>query len=273
MRVLITGCSGFLGTNLLKSYIANGVDKICVFSRGEHRQAELRVLMKDHPACRWLIGDVRDAKRLERAMQGIDIVIHAAALKRIEVGYQNPDEMVKTNVMGSLNVVDAAAQCGVQKVLLISSDKAYQPVSPYGQSKALAESIFLTANNVHPGGPKYAVVRYGNVWKSTGSVVPLWQSALRPVMTDPECTRFYMTILQAVDFVMNTAETMNGGELAIPTLPAYRLGDLAAAMGINPEITGLPKWEKRHESMSDELCSATARRMPVAELKEILDHG
>ena len=271
MQVLITGGSGFLGEHLTRRVIADGAQRICIYSRGEHRQADLRERMGNPSQCRWLIGDVRDQARLERAMRGVDLVIHAAALKRIEVGYQNPDEMVKTNVIGTMQVIDACASAGVAKALFVSSDKAYQPCSPYGQSKALAESLFLTANNLHPSGPRYAVVRYGNIWCSTGSVVPIWRNTTNPTLTDPDCTRFYMTIKQAVELVLTTAKTMTGGEMAIPDLPAYRLGDLAEAMRIKPTISGLPAWEKRHESMSSTQCSADARRMTINELRDALN--
>ncbi len=275
---LVTGASGFLGQHLVKRLLSDGWDRICCFSRGEHRQAELRAQVHDDPRCRWLIGDIRDLPRLERAMQGVQLVLHTAALKRIEVGYHDPDEMVKTNVLGSMNVVDAAARAGVEKVLLVSSDKAFQPVSPYGQAKALAESLFLTANNVYPDGPKFGVVRYGNIWNATGSVLPKWRSLIAagahsvPV-TDPDATRFFMRIEEAVDLILGTAQSLQGGEIAIPTLPAYRVGDLAEALGTYMEIVGLPTWEKKHESMDESKCSATARRMSVEELKEALNHA
>lgn len=235
----------------------------------------------DDPRMRWFIGDVRDQERLERAMQGVDLVLHCAALKRIELGYYAPDEMIKTNVLGTMNVIEAAAAAGVEKVLLVSSDKAYQPVSPYGQSKALAESLVLAANNVYPHGPRFAVVRYGNVWMSTGSVIPIWRAAVasrEPLkLTDPECTRFFMTIDEACDLVLSTAKSMQGGELEVPDLPAYRLGDLLNAMCDGLEtypvlFAGLPKWEKLHESMDDKRSSEHARRMTVDELRALI-HG
>lgn len=291
--VLITGGSGFLGQHLARRLFderaigfagADGHewDRICIYSRSEHVQAAMRHAFGEdaNPRMRWFIGDVRDQERLERAMQGIDLVLHCAALKRIELGYYAPDEMIKTNVLGTMNVIEAAARARVSKVLLVSSDKAYQPVSPYGQSKALAESLVLAANNVHPHGPRYAVVRYGNVWASAGSVVPTWTRMLdagEPLrLTDPNCTRFFMTIDEACDLVLNTAESMQGGELAIPDLSAYRVGDLAQAFTENCghdiawRITGLPAWEKLHESMDHERSSARAPRMSVKELRRAL---
>src|SRR5262249_49953194 len=155
---------------------------------------------------RFFVGDVRDLPRLRRAMEGVDLVVHAAALKRVEVGHYNPDEMVKTNVWGAMNVIDAATSAGVAKVVALSTDKSSEPVSPYGQTKALAESLFLNANHMRgENGPKFAVVRYGNVVGSTGSVIPLWRAFLKfgreLTITDPDATRFWMTRDQAIDLV------------------------------------------------------------------------
>lgn len=256
-----------------------GAERIVVFSRGEYRQflmsQEMAPLnMADR--LRFMIGDVRDRDRLRRAMEGIEVVIHAAALKRIEVGNYNPIEMVKTNVGGAINVIEAAQDAGVRKVVALSSDKAFQPVSPYGTSKALAESVFLAANNTTGfRGPKFSVCRYGNVWGSTGSVVPIWRSMVAdgidtvPV-TDPDCTRFFMRMSEAVQLVIDTINSDIVGELAIPRLPAYRIGDLANAMGLNIKVTGLPVWEKKHEAMNEELWSNEARRMTIEELQREL---
>ena len=278
MSILITGGTGSFGRAFVQKALDNGVDRICVYSRGEHAQADMRDGMHslDADRVRFFIGDVRDRDRLRRAMAGIDIVIHAAALKRIEVGFYNPVEMVKTNVGGAVNVIEAAMDAGVQKVVALSSDKAFQPVSPYGCSKALAESLFLAANNMTPAyGPCFAVCRYGNVAGSAGSVIPKWRDILKqgdvvPV-TDPDCTRFWMTMDEAVGLVMRTLKEMHGGELAIPDLPAYRLGDLAEAMGAKMEVTGLPSFEKMHESMREGQSSDVARRMSVDELREGID--
>ena len=193
---------------------------------------------------RAFVGDVRDKDRLRRAMESVEVVVHAAALKRIEVGHYNPTEMVKTNIGGAINVIEAAHDAGVKKVVALSTDKAFQPISPYGHSKALAESIFLAANNTRGNkGPRFAVTRYGNVWGSRGSVVPKWQSLLalgsREIpITDPECTRFYMRMDEAIALVERTIETMPT-TIAIPRLPAYRLGDIPIALGIRPNRHGL----------------------------------
>ncbi len=278
--VLITGGSGAFGAAFVDHLLRmRGADRIVVYSRGEYRQFQMAQGFKSPDAqnrLRFMIGDVRDRDRLRRAMQGIEVVVHAAALKRIEVGNYNPIEMVKTNVDGAVNVIEAAQDAGVKKVVALSSDKAFEPVSPYGTSKALAESIFLAANNTTGWiGPRFAACRYGNVWNSTGSVVPVWKNLIQngatelPV-TDPECTRFFMKMSDAVQLVIDTIDTMKGGELAIPTLPAYRLGDLVTAFNAKMRVMGLPAWEKRHESMALGNSSDKARRMSVAELREAL---
>jgi UDP-N-acetylglucosamine 4,6-dehydratase len=273
--VLITGGSGGFGRAFVARHLARAVGglRLCVYSRGEHAQANMRATFQNDDRLRFFIGDVRDRNRLTRAMEGCDTVIHAAALKRIEVGQYNPTEMVRTNIEGTMNVIDAALDTGVGQVIYLSSDKAYQPISPYGQSKALAEAIILAANA--QGRTHYAITRYGNVSGSPGSVIPKWR-ALRDAgidtvdVTDPECTRFWMAMDEAVDLVTNLAYSMRGGELAIPQLPAYRLGDLAEAMGMKMRVIGLPTWEKLHESMSADLCSADARRLSVDELRGAL---
>lgn len=266
--ILITGGSGFLGHALVEKLFAEGCERICIYSRGEHRQFLMRQEFKNDERLRWFIGDVRDRDRLERAMQGCASVIHAAALKRIEVGAENPDELIKTNIIGSMNVVEAARRSStVANVLLVSSDKAYEPVSPYGQSKAMAESLFLQAN-IADRDPRFAVVRYGNVAGSTGSLIPRWRAnGQEAVITDPDATRFWMSREEAAALVVSTLQTMQGGEVEIPDLPAFRLGDLAEAMGVKARRTALGAFEKRHESMDAARCSATARRMSVDELR------
>jgi len=234
---------------------------------------------------RWFIGDVRDRDRLRRAFEGVHTVVHAAALKRIEVGAYNPIEMVKTNVVGAMNVIEAAMDAGVSKVVALSSDKAYQPISPYGQNKALMEGLMLAANNGSPH-TRFAVTRYGNVAGSAGSVIPKWKDILHWTkthstsrhlaegpcvnITDPDCTRFWMTMDEAVDLVLDTIREMPE-EIAIPDLPAFRLGDLADVMGVTAIVTGLPKWEKQHEGLRDGLTSDSARRLSVAELRKALE--
>lgn len=276
--LLITGGSGFLGQALVRRVLGcPAVTRLCVFSRGEFAQAEMRDSIDDADGrMRWFIGDVRDRDRLRWACQGIDTVIHAAALKRIEVGAYSPSEMVATNVTGTANVIDACAYAGVKRAVLVSSDKAWQPVSPYGQSKALAESLWLAAG-AERHGPTFSAVRYGNVAGSTGSVIPRWRRMLRarrclelPV-TDPEVTRFWMTVDQAVELVLQAAASAGQGELRLPeALPAFRLGDLCQAMAAEARVVGLPAWEKRHEGLADGYTSDLARRMSVEELADAL---
>lgn len=269
--VLITGGSGFFGRGFAQKMLDVGVERVCIYSRSEYSQHLMRKEFGDDPRLRFFVGDVRDVTRLTRAMDGIDLVVHAAALKRVEVGEYDSAEMCKTNVVGSMNVIDAAIEAGVKKVVALSSDKACEPSNCYGATKLVSEKLFLAANNARgANGPIFAVCRYGNVSGSTGSVIPRWRSERVVTMTDPECTRFWMTLDQAVELVRSTADRMKGGELAIPHLPAYRLGDLADAMGVVYVVTGLTTGEKMHESMCPGQSSENARRMSVEELKEAL---
>ncbi len=280
--ILITGGSGTFGHAFARRLLTMTYpDRIIIYSRSELRQAEMAAELKGddpHGRLRFFIGDIRDRDRLSRALHGVDAVVHAAALKRIEVGAYNPGEMIKTNILGAMNLIEAVQDTNFMgdptRVVFLSTDKAYQPVSPYGQSKALAESLFLAANNtVGLHGPKFEVCRYGNIWAANGSVVPQWlklieRGARAVPVTDPDCTRFFMHPSEAVDLVLDTLRTMKGGEVAIPDLPAYRLGDLAKAMGVEMEITGLPRWEKAHESMDHLRSSDIAPRMSVERLRE-----
>ncbi len=278
--VLITGGTGTLGHGIVENLLlGDECRRICILSRGEKEQAAMaRKFASDR--LRFFIGDVRDYLRVRRAMDGCKVVIHAAALKRVEVGIYNPDEMVKTNVLGTANVIEASRGTGVERCVLVSTDKAFEPISPYGYTKALAESLFTAAEATRrPSSPHYAGVRYGNVWCSAGSVVPLWRSVLasggRPLITDPDCTRFFMLLSEAVNFVLGAVTRMQGGEIFVPNLPAYKLGDLACAMMTGrlefpPDRIGLPEYEKLHESMEKGKCSKDARRMSIAELRSHL---
>lgn len=280
--VLITGGTGAFGQAFTR-YLLKHVEpsRIVIYSRNEFNQHLMAAALREHEKrLRFMIGDVRDRDRLKRALHDIDTVIHAAALKRIEVGHYNPIEMVKTNIDGAVNLIEATQDAGVKKVILLSSDKAFQPVSPYGLSKAMAECLFIAANNIRGwDGPSYSVCRYGNVWNSTGSVVPIWkkiiaEQKMAPMVvpvTDPDCTRFFMTMDEAIDLVMKAYREMRGGEVFVPTLPAYRLGDLAEAMGARMSIKGLPAWEKKHESMAEGNSSDIAERLTVEDLRRALD--
>lgn len=271
--MLITGGTGAFGRAFVRRLVDAGYRRICVYSRDEYKQAQMREEFGDDQV-RYFIGDVRDKERLTRAMRGVSTVVHAAALKRIEVGYYNPGEMVKTNVVGTMNVIEAAQDAlSVRKVVYLSSDKAYQPISAYGQSKALGESLMSAANHqVGPSGPHFAVTRYGNVAGSTGSVIPTWRNLIAQgkevSITDPGVTRFWMFMDEAVDLVLDSINRQI--DLNIPTLPAFKLGDLCKAMGAKFVVGKLGKFEKLHEGMSDGNTSDTARRMNIEEIKEAL---
>ena len=272
-NVLVTGGAGFFGRAFARYVLERDmVERLCIFSRGEHSQADMREKLGDDPRLRFFVGDIRDIDRLTRAMQGVDLVVHAAALKRVEVGRYNPEEMVKTNILGALNLVAAARVAHVDRVVALSTDKAFQPCSAYGTSKAMMEQVVLAANeNSGASGPKFVVTRYGNVFGSSGSILPKWWAmiqagATRVPVSDPECTRFLMTMEEAVDLVIGAAAHIAPGKIAVPKLPAYRVGDLAEALDVEMNVIGLPIWEKRHESMEADNCSQTAPRLSVSDL-------
>lgn len=279
--VLITGGTGFFGRGFARRLLDAGVPRVCIYSRDEFKQHQMRQEFAGEDRIRFFIGDVRDVERLRRAMDGCDVVVHAAALKRVEVGEYDPGEMVKTNVVGAMNVIEAAMDCCVEKVVGLSTDKACEPLNGYGTSKLMAEKLFLAANNARGAhGPRFAVTRYGNVAGSTGSVIPVWRERMSrglPVsIRDARATRFWMTLEEACQLVGQTIATMHGGELVIPELPAYELHDLASAMGVYAgpftirEHLGVG--EKVHEAMAPGNTSDKARRMSVDELKEALCH-
>ena len=291
--VLITGGTGYFGQGMVRRLLEipdEGVYRICVYSRDEAKQATMRASLDDpDQRIRWFVGDVRDQARLRHAMQDIELVIHAAALKRVETGEYDTSEIVKTNVLGTMNVIEAAkaeshgSRHIPMRVIALSTDKACSPANAYGASKLLMEKLVLGANNARGTyGPRFSITRYGNVAGSTGSVIPTWRAALRedrPVyITDPNATRFWMTQKEAIDLVLKTAGHMHGGELVIPELPAYRLGDLFEAMCANDpsghhnmQTIGLGRGEKLHERMKEDgPDSSQVRRMTVDELREAL---
>jgi UDP-N-acetylglucosamine 4,6-dehydratase len=259
MRLLITGATGALGKALIARLVTDQmVERLCVLSRDEHKVRALADQYPEPNPLRWFVGDVRDEARLRIACQGVDAVIHAAALKRIDAVVNESTELDKTNVQGTVNLLNAAMDCGVRKVLFISSDKACQPTNAYGCTKMLAECHATGFNSYSmPRGMACSAVRYGNVFGSTGSIVTIWRKALaekRPLpLTDYRMTRFHLTLPQAVEFCLSSLMRMKGGEIFVPDLPAFRLMDLADAMEGRTAITGLrPGGEKLAEQMLSE---------------------
>ncbi len=258
--VLVTGGTGSFGRKfieiLLKEYHPR---KIIVFSRDELKQHEMRRLHGfDHPSLRYFIGDVRDRDRLRRAMMDVDIVVHAAALKQVPACEYNPMEAIKTNILGSANVVEAALDTGVQKVLMLSTDKAVNPINLYGATKLAAEKLVIQSNVYAAHVPtRFSCVRYGNVIGSRGSVVPLFlqqRETGRLTITDPRMTRFWISLEQGVRFVIRAIEQMHGGEVFVPKIPSMRIMDLAKAIAPEAEIEiiGIRPGEKLHEVLIHE---------------------
>jgi UDP-N-acetylglucosamine 4,6-dehydratase len=254
--VLVTGGTGSFGKRFVKTMLETASpSKIVVFSRDELKQYEMQQLYPQERRLRFFIGDVRDYVRLHRAFQGIDLVIHAAALKQVPAAEYNPFEAVKTNVNGAQNVIEASIEQGVQRVIALSTDKACSPVNLYGATKLVSDKLFITGNAYAGGGPtSFAVVRYGNVVGSRGSVVPLFKelaSTGRLPITDERMTRFWITLDQGVRFVMDSLERMRGGELFVPKIPSMKMTDLAKAMAPSAtlEVVGIRPGEKLHEEM------------------------
>ncbi len=260
--VLITGGSGSFGKKfteiLLRKYHPM---KLIIFSRDELKQHEMRQIYDDTvpgSKIRYFIGDVRDKDRLRRAMQGVDLVIHAAALKQVPSCEYNPFEAVKTNILGAEHVIDAAIDCGVKKVMALSTDKAVNPINLYGATKLCAEKMFVQSNAYSGShGPRFACCRYGNVVGSRGSVVPMFleraKTGVIPV-TDPRMTRFWITLEQGVEFVIRCTEMMYGGEIFVPKIPSMNIMDLAKAVAPDCEIqyVGIRPGEKLHEVLVSE---------------------
>jgi UDP-N-acetylglucosamine 4,6-dehydratase len=277
--VLVTGGAGFWGKAFAKRLLdTDGAQRICIYSRNEWNQAQMRAALNNDERLRWFIGDVRDSERLKRAMDGVDVVVHAAALKRIEAVEENVMEAVSTNIIGTENVVKAAIDVGASRAILLSTDKAAAASTTYGLTKAVAEAIFRNAGAyVRDDQTRFAVCRYGNVWRSTGSIVQVWgrllaDGATEVPVTNPDCTRFFMTADQAVDLVLKAIEETKGGDVFVPDLPAYDLRSLAEAMGATGfRPMGMGRGEKIHERMTDEgPDSSQVRRMTVQELREAL---
>ncbi len=255
--VLITGGTGSLGKALLNEILTSTkARRIVIFSRDELKQYSLRAEFKDDSRLRWFIGDVRDLERLKRALHGVDYVIHAAALKQVDTGEYNPMEFIKTNVIGSQNVIDACIEAGVKRVVALSTDKASSPINLYGATKLTADKLFIAANNYSFSyGTTFSVVRYGNVMGSRGSVIPYFRNLAlqgKPLpLTDLRMTRFWISIDAAVKFVLSSMEIMTGGELYVPKIPSMKLIDLAKAVDPNAAVReiGMRPGEKLHEEM------------------------
>lgn len=255
--ILITGGTGSLGKALIKYLLSNTkARRIAIYSRDELKQHNLRNEIGEDARLRWFIGDIRDLDRLKRALHGVDLVIHAAALKQVDTGEYNPMEFIKTNVLGSQNVIDASIEAGVKRVVALSTDKASSPINLYGATKLTADKLFVAANNYSFSyGTTFCVVRYGNVMGSRGSVIPFWKSLAEAgealPITDLRMTRFWISIEQAVQFVLESLEIMSGGELYVPRIPSMRITDLAAAVAPNAKLNeiGMRPGEKLHEEM------------------------
>ncbi len=254
--ILVTGGTGSFG----RAFVRHALDhldpvRLVVFSRDELKQYEFRAELGDDPRVRWFIGDVRDRDRLTRALDGVDHVVHAAALKQVDTAEYNPFECIATNVLGAENVINAAIDAGVERVVALSTDKASSPVNLYGASKLCSDKLFVAGNHyAGHGTTRFSVVRYGNVMGSRGSVVPLFRrlaSTGRLPITDTRMTRFWITLPEAVDFVVASFDRMTGGELFVPRIPSTTVLDLARAIAPDAEhdIVGIRPGEKLHEEM------------------------
>lgn len=266
--VLVTGGTGSFGRKFIEILLREKKpEKAIVFSRDELKQHEMRVSGFDQPNLRYFIGDVRDLDRLRRAMHGVDIVVHAAALKQVPACEYNPMEAIKTNIIGSSNVIEAALDTGVKKVLALSTDKAVNPINLYGATKLAAEKLFVQSNSYAGGSiTRFSCVRYGNVVGSRGSVVPIFMRQRQNgklTITDERMTRFWLTLEQGVRFVIRCIEEMLGGEVFIPKIPSIRIVDLAKAIAPEAELefVGIRPGEKLHEALisEDEARSALER--------------
>lgn len=257
--ILITGGTGSLGKHLTKTILSQWPDvkRLVIFSRDEQKQFQMAQEFSEpeYPAIRYFIGDVRDPDRLKRAFSGIDYVVHAAAMKHVHIAEYNPDECVKTNVGGAENVIKAALDSSVSKVVALSTDKACAPINLYGATKLTSDKLFVAANNIRGAQDiRFSVVRYGNVMGSNGSVIPFFlskkKSGVLPI-TDPNMTRFNISLSDGVKMVLHALEYAWGGELYVPKIPSYRIMDLAKAIGPDCEhpVIGIRPGEKIHEEM------------------------
>lgn len=271
--ILITGGTGSFGQAFVRHVLAAGKPKrLIVFSRDEQKQFDMQhdLPVGSHPSLRYFIGDVRDRDRLQMAMRGVDYVIHAAALKHVPAAEYNPFECIQTNVHGAENVVRAALDVGVKKVVALSTDKAANPANLYGASKLASDKIFVAANHLSgQSGTRFAIVRYGNVLGSRGSVVPFFRRLIEkgakslPV-TDPTMTRFTITLAEGVAFVLSSLAMMRGGEIFVPKIPSLRLAELVEALapGMKIDCVGVRPGEKLHEVLITEDEARTTVELP-----------
>lgn len=257
--ILVTGGTGSFGKKFIEIMLRDfHPAKLIVFSRDELKQHEMRVGGFDHSSLRYFIGDVRDLKRLRRAMHGVDIVVHAAALKQVPACEYNPMEAINTNILGSSNVIEAALDMSVKKVLALSTDKAVNPVNLYGTTKLAAEKLFVQSNAYAAGtATRFSCVRYGNVVGSRGSVIPIFiqqRENGKLTITDKRMTRFWLTLEQGVRFVIRCMEQMLGGEVFVPKIPSMKILDLANVIApeAEVEIIGIRPGEKLHEVLIHE---------------------
>ncbi|HYA25480.1 MAG TPA: UDP-N-acetylglucosamine 4,6-dehydratase (inverting) [Terriglobales bacterium] len=257
--VLITGGTGSFGRKFVDLMLREHPPrKLIIFSRDELKQHDMRISGFDHPSLRYFIGDVRDEQRLARAFAGVTVVVHAAAMKQVPACEYNPFEAIQTNVIGGRNVIDAAINCGVRRILALSTDKAVNPVNLYGATKLCAEKMFVQAN-AYSGAQdtRFSCARYGNVVGSRGSVIPVFleqRKRGRITITDPRMTRFWITLDQGVRFVVRCIEQMHGGEIFVPKIPSMKLMEVAKALapGCEVQVVGIRPGEKLHEALLSE---------------------
>jgi UDP-N-acetylglucosamine 4,6-dehydratase/5-epimerase len=258
-RILVTGGTGSFGKRFVETLFQKfpNIERVVIYSRDELKQFEMAQLFppEKYPAIRFFIGDVRDRDRLKRAMEGVDTVVHAAALKQVPAAEYNPFEAIRTNVIGAQNVIEAAMDSGIKRVVALSTDKAAAPINLYGATKLCSDKLFIAANNLKGKRDlRFSVVRYGNVMGSRGSVIPFFldrrNSGVLPI-TDPNMTRFSISLDEGVDMVLYTLQHSIGGEILVPKIPSYRITDLAEAIGPDCEkpVVGIRPGEKLHEEM------------------------
>jgi UDP-N-acetylglucosamine 4,6-dehydratase/5-epimerase len=257
--ILVTGGTGSFGKAFVRTVLRQypGVKRLVVFSRDELKQYEMAQEFSDreHPGLRYFIGDIRDEARLKRALEGIDVVVHAAALKQVPAAEYNPFECIKTNVLGAQNLIEACLDTGVTRVVALSTDKAAAPINLYGATKLCSDKLFVAANNIRGARDiRFSVVRYGNVMGSRGSVIPFFldrkKTGVLPI-TDPRMTRFNISLQDGVDMVLWSIEHSLGGEVLVPKIPSYRITDVAEAIApeCRQEVVGIRPGEKIHEEM------------------------